>query len=191
MTMQELEINDKEEVCEEINNIDIAKDILDRIIGFINNCDIKASISLGLFGVIITIFFTTNGGVKFVDIIKRVIVAVSFCDILFLISLSIAVIMFVFGLWKLISVLSASIKLSGKDSIIYFKDIAENQDCNQYYSKFIAANKNIILKDFIAQIHINSKICSRKFGLYNKGLYCSLGGLVLFILLFIMGNLIY
>lgn len=191
MTTQELQNSSPIEVYETLNNIDTAKDILDRIIGFISNCDTKASISLGLFGVIISIFFTTKSVTTFVNIVKQVIVDLSFCDVLFLVGLSIPVIMFVFGLWKLISVLSASINLSGKDSLIYFKDIAENQTYNQYYSKFIAANTSSLLKDFISEIYINSKICSRKFESYNKGLHCCLGGLVLFILLFIVGSLIY
>ncbi|MGI6252280.1 MAG: hypothetical protein ACOYJV_02480, partial [Aminivibrio sp.] len=38
-----------------------AIDILDRIIGFVNNCDSKSSIILGVFGAVITLVFSTDG----------------------------------------------------------------------------------------------------------------------------------
>ena len=51
---------------------DGALDILDRTIGFVRNCDNKASIFLGTFGVILTIVLTTDGLDNLMSIVQAV-----------------------------------------------------------------------------------------------------------------------
>lgn len=50
-----------------------ALDILDRTIDFVRNCDNKASIFLGTFGVILTIVLTTEGLNNLILIVRTAI----------------------------------------------------------------------------------------------------------------------
>lgn len=53
---------------DEFGNVEAMQNTLNRIIGFINNCDTKASIILALIGVIVTVIFSGNMPDKFLQI---------------------------------------------------------------------------------------------------------------------------
>ena len=70
------------------NKEDIYKN-LDNIISWINNSEVKASIALGLFGVIITVLFTNDSIIKkYTDLLKEVIKNINFSDVLYILFTS-------------------------------------------------------------------------------------------------------
>ena len=76
-----------------------ARDTLDRIIALINNCDNKASITLGILGVILTIFFTGSGIDSQNNILNSISSQLTIGGYILLLAMIISVIIFVFGLW--------------------------------------------------------------------------------------------
>ena len=79
-----------------------ALDILDRTIDFVRNCDNKASIFLGTFGVILTIVLTTEGLNNLMSIVRTAIAQKTFCNALYLLLLAGSIIVMVFGLSQII-----------------------------------------------------------------------------------------
>ena len=170
--------------------------ILDRTIGFVNNCDSKASIILGVFGVIFTLIFTTDGIVNIRRIVDKVTAVgnVSVCSMLYLFGWLASLIVIVLGLCKIISVLTARIDCShmeqeqlDTDSKIYFGDIAKNETYRKYKGKLLSLNSERFLNDIGSQIYINSVICSNKFKKYNESLLLTTIGFTCFLLLWIVG----
>ncbi|MFB0919705.1 MAG: hypothetical protein QMB62_02300 [Oscillospiraceae bacterium] len=170
-------------------SIDDARDTLDRIILFINNCDNKASIMLGILGAILTVFLTGSGIDTLNNILNLITNNLTFGGLILLIIMIVSVIIFFFGLYKLISVIVAKIRISENDSKIYFRDIAENESLELYRLKLLDMDENGILNNLIAEIYINSKICSSKFKKYNCGLRLSIIGLVTFVSFFLIGTI--
>ena len=62
---------------------DEAITILDRTIGFVENCDNKASIMIGLFGVVVALIFSTDGIKEIMRILDILITNKYFCNIVF------------------------------------------------------------------------------------------------------------
>lgn len=175
-----------------------AKDILDRTIGFVNNCDSKASIMLGITGVIFTIIFTSEGLTEISNLIKIIVEFKSFCDVLFFLLGLVSVIMLFYGIGLLIAALIAKIDCNdyeqeGLDlaSSIYFGNIADCKTFQDYRNRFSNANQESYLNDLLSQIYLNSCICKKKFQRYNQGLIYFIYGLSLFLLTIIAGIIIY
>lgn len=164
-----------------------AKDVLNRIIGFINTCDMKASVLLGAVGVVITLFFTTQGITVFLNTMDALDKNLSCFYPVLLLGASLSIALLLFGTWQLITVLKADVKPSGKGSILYFKDISENKTYDDYLKKARSVTGCEYLEDFISEIYINSKICTQKYEKYNSGLHLCLIGVLLFALFFIAG----
>ena len=164
-----------------------ARDTLDRIIAFVCNCDTKASVVLGVVGIILTIIITDSTISKFISMIKEASNSGTLVSVSFLTLLVIVVGVLAFGTLKLVSVLIAKISPSKHNSKIYFADIASNKDSYIYEEKVLNQSERDVLDDLIAQIYINSTICNKKFKRYNLGLKCILISAGLFILMFIIG----
>ena len=108
-----------------------ALDILDRTIDFVRNCDNKASIFLGTFGVILTIVLTTEGLNNLMSIVRTAIAQKTFCNALYLLLLAGSIIVMVFGLSQIIKVLGVKIDSSIEDGLdgdskIFFEHIRKN-----------------------------------------------------------------
>lgn len=170
-------------------SIEDAQDTLGRIIGFINNCDTKASVMLGILGVILTIIITDSSLPKLYLIIKAAVASGSLLSWIFLTLLCISAIAILIGILFIMSVLVAKTGASLRDSKIYFTDIALNGDCNIYKEKVLNQSERDLTEDLITQIYLNSVICDKKFKRYNSGIVLALSGLGLFIVLFITGIL--
>lgn len=182
---------DKKSDIYEDYDIDTAQRTLDRIIGFISNCDTKASIMLAVLGVILTIVFTSSIFDNIVCMADTISKSLSLCNWIFIFLSALATFLFIFGVVKLTMVLYAMVNISGKDSKIYFLDISENKD-NDFYRKKLQKIKSIeLLDDIVNQIYINSTICSKKYKRYNNGLKYSLIGLSMFLFLYVIGIFIY
>ena len=175
-----------------------AFNVLDRIIGFVNNCDNKASIMLGIFGAIIAIICTTDGMSEIARIFHVVTINKSFCSIIYLILWFSSLLVLSFGLYNFISALRAKLDCgdmkSSKldiDSKIYFGGISKNKSYEQYLLKLRGLTSDDLLNDIISQIYINATICDKKFKCYNLGLMLSIIGLIGFLILWAIGSYIF
>ncbi len=155
----------------------------DRIIGFVTNCDIKASIVLGVFGIALsgllsevilnTLFSNFNLAIGSDGLFASIYLIVFVLSSLSIIS----------GLFLLVSAISARIKPSGKDSKIYFVDVAKNANEAEYKKKLIQLGESDVVDDLVSQIFINSKICTKKYSRYNWGLKILAIGFVVFLII--------
>lgn len=182
---------EKEQINKYKYSIEDARDTLDRIIGFISNCDTKASVVLAVLGVMLTIIATDSAISKLHLIIKAAASSGTALSVFFLCLLVIAVVAFTFGILPLVSVLIARTGTSKNDSKIYFTDIASNKNNTTYKEKVLKQLECDAIDDLIAQIYINAVICDKKFKKYNLGLKFTLIGGGMFIMLFIIGVLVY
>lgn len=171
-------------------SIDYLQSTLDRIIGFVNSCDVKASIVLGIFGIVV-------GG-----LLSDSILSIILCNLniaigsdglvafFFLVLFALSSLSILTGLFSLICAISAKIKLSKKDSKIYFVDIAKNATEEAYKKKLVPLKEGDVNDDLISQIYINSKICTRKYKRYNFGLIILVIGVVVFLLVNLAAKII-
>lgn len=171
-----------------------ALDILDRTIDFVRNCDNKASIFLGTFGVILTIVLTTEGLNNLMLIVRAAIAKKTFCNALYLLMMAGFIIAMVFGLSQIIKVLGVKIDSSAEegldgDSKIFFEHIQKN-NYSAYKEKLLGITEEIFLNDVISQIYINSCICHDKYKNYKCGLKWTLIGFCGFSILWIIGAVI-
>lgn len=172
-----------------------ALDILDRTIDFIRNCDNKAAIFLGTFGVILTIALTTEGLNNLMSIIQAAIAQQTFCNVLYLLMMSGSIIATVFGLSQIIKVLGVKVDFSSEegldgDSKIFFEHISKNCYLS-YKKKLLAITEEELLNDIASQIYINSCICRDKYRCYKHGLKWTLIGFCGFIVLWVIGIVIF
>jgi hypothetical protein len=159
--------------------IDEAFNVLDRIIGFINNCDNKASIALAGTMAILAIIFSSDGIVKIAGIVSAILFPQttnsSAGEVVYLVLLLLSMALLVVGLVFLVLVIVARTKADGS-SAIFFGHIAQLKDAMEYRTRVLSSKKDELLTDILNQIYINSIICSRKYKLYNQGLkYTGIG----------------
>lgn len=168
---------------------------LDRVIGWINNCDQKASILLAFIGVafplLISSDFATN---TYKELISDFLYYLQngegeFSLIRFLCFLF--TILSILGLgasfWLLLSALSGRIAplnyreagLTTK-SLIFFGHISKMKYWS-YKTALHNQSADAAINDLISQLYINSKICQTKFTAYNNAL-CWLKWGILFLL---------
>lgn len=183
--------NTKEKCLDKTDGLDI----LDRTIDFIRNCENKASIFLGAFGVILTILLTTEGIDNLRAIIHAAIAQLTFCNILYLLMFSAFAGMMIYGLSQIIKVLGVNIdppKEEGldTDSKIFFEHISKNK-YRDYKKKLFNLSDEEFLSDITSQIYINSCICSDKYKYYKSGLKWTIVGFCGFLALWIIGIIIY
>ncbi|MDR2635263.1 MAG: hypothetical protein LBC08_00365 [Campylobacteraceae bacterium] len=153
--------------------------ILSRNIELIKHCDNKASISLGFFGTMLTIFFTN------INILEAFKTVPNGYYKYFYILFSILIFVFIsIGLYRLIMALLSNMGNNFKDehlnknSNIFFENIAK-KSYKQYRDNLLSTKDN----DLIFQIYIDAKIASQKYKNYENGLLLSfIGFLALFVL---------
>ena len=163
--------------------VDEAFNFLDRIIGFINNCDNKASIVLGGTVAILAIIFSNESVKNIANIMKTGNLGAG--KVIYLIFILLSLIVLFVGLIYLILVIVARIK-ANENSIIYFERISKFKDATEYKKNILSSSHDDLLEDILNQIYINSTICSQKYKYYNNGLkYIMIGFGVLIIVLVI------
>lgn len=174
-----------------MNKRESAIEVLERTISFINNCDNKASIFLGILGVIFSVIL--SGDISF-DIYNYLFndSILTFCDFLYYIFLFGAIVVFLFGVGNLISVLYAKVKINCDDKIfkdinqntlIFFDHIYKNNTYKQFKKRFVNMNDDDYLNDILSEIYFNSMIASEKYKKYNTGVKYIISGFILFIIL--------
>lgn len=143
---------------------------LDRIIGFVANCDSKVSYLLSAVGIILTILFTvkpTN-----LNFLKSALVSDETNVLLGFSVLAIILSSFYFikGVYRLSQALTAQTKIhSGNSTSMIFFGAISNQVNGHSYLQNIEKNEYNYREDLACQIYVNSDICTKKFEKYNKG----------------------
>lgn len=168
--------------------------ILDRVIGFIGNCDNKTSIILGIYGVFFGIVFTSNFFNNFIK--SLILIKINFFTIIYIFFIICTLILFLYGIIKLFKALYAKIdsEVYAEDELItnsyIFYGTISNFSFRKYKNEIQDLSEEEFRNDILSQIYIDSKICNQKFQNYNKGLIYSFLGLLSFIILMIIGMLI-
>lgn len=175
-----------------------ALDTLDRTIGFINNCDNKTSIILGINGVMITILLSNEGVIELKNIMKSAITEGTVFSAIYLIILFLALAKLFYGIFKLLMVLFANTDCGDInqedlecDSKIFFGSICKNSEFKQYKEKLLNLTEEDYMNDIISQIYINSVICNKKFDNYKVGMKASIIGFLSFVFIWGLGVIIY
>jgi hypothetical protein len=170
---------------------------LNRINFWIGNCDTKISFSMAFGGILLGGFFSSSiitgslnkliKKLSNIDSIKhyweiRLVESTSLVLIAFLLCMAITI-------YYLFKALKGSINNSiyeqpgiTIDSKIFFDSIA-NQPFQTFKQKVTAESASDILNDYLSQVYINSKICRKKFNLYNTGIKYLLTSFILFVIL--------
>ena len=178
------------ETIEKDRLINEANITLERVINWINSCDQKAGIILGIIGVIFSLMLSLDYLSRFKAIVLNLLNIK--CYVLIVI-LSVALISLVFGVFLLIATLVPRIdsnvyreKRINTNSKIFFNSISHNKSYEEYYNSFIKLNEQDYLNDLLSQIYINSKIASEKHKYFSTGLKWTISGTVVFSLLIIL-----
>lgn len=175
--------------------IEITTQTLERNLGFISNCDNKASIILTAVGVLLTIILTSEGLASIKDILKKSLSQITFLNFIYMFMFFSSVIILLSGILFLISVLIARSGISetkgSKNSLIFFGGINSFNRIANYEKAIKKMDKKDLLDDLISQIYINSKIATKKYRRYNLGLKFTVIGFFLFIGVILFGHYIY
>lgn len=187
----------------QIDSMEFSKDdaykTLDTVNMWINNCDTKVSIILGIYGVLISIFLSSDYVSKILELLHKAIDNPSFCDISYLVVLSFSVALFLIGLCNLIRVIVPRIilgtnKKTGNDkfdSIMFYGSIAQIESFDKYCEKVNTVDDSKILKDLLFQIYSASDICNKKFRRQKSGVLFSLVGIAFFAGMIVIGYMVY
>ncbi|MGE6325493.1 hypothetical protein ACQKDA_06465 [Psychrobacter sp. NPDC078370] len=143
---------------------------LERIIGFVANCDSKVSYLLSAVGVILTILFTVKP--MNLTFLKSALGSDETNVLLGFSMLAIILSLFYFlqGVYQLSQALTARTKIhSGNSSSMIFFGAISAQAGSHDYLQSIEKTDYSYREDLACQIYINSKICTEKFEKYNKG----------------------
>ena len=162
---------------------DELKNILDRIIVFIENCDSKVSYLLSAFGVIFTILFTLKfPNLKFIECTLAQ-PSVSCLFILSLLGFVFSLMCFIKGLYHFTQVLIARTQCTHyQKSKLFFGHIATKyENYQEYLSDVNQITDDAYREDLSSQIYTNSQICNKKFEQYNIGFKFSIYSLPILI----------
>lgn len=183
----------KKNNSEKIKKQDVL-DRLDRTLEWIRACDTKTSIVLATMGIIMTIFSTEFFLTKLKLILKYNLNEIDFSKILYLILVVVFLGLFIVGIFYLVLELNPSLvskKNNNEDveSTYFFETIAKKElSTLKEEIKQMSYEKEI--DDIITQLHINSKICTKKYRYTKVGIFCSLAGTSGILSLFIIGWII-
>ena len=165
-----------------------ADDTYENVSSWINNCDSKTSILLALIGVVLSISFTSDYILDGIEgLLKGVINSVRgegndcvCANVIILVFLGISIFFLVDSVRNMLFVLYARLDDSRdakNPSISYYRSIGAKN-----YEEFKGLVENIdedaFIEDKLRQVHDCSKICSRKFNFYNKGVNSMMVGLM-------------
>lgn len=171
------------------------EDKLDRVIGWINNCDQKASILLAFIGVAFPLLFSSDFATNtYKELISDFLYYLQngegqFSLIRFLCFLFTILSILDLGVsfWFLLSALSGRIDSSiyaedglRTESLIFFGSISKMKYID-FETNFSQQSKDTAINDLTSQLYINSRICQTKFAAYDNAL-CWLKWGILFLL---------
>lgn len=169
---------------------------LSRNILLVQQCDQKASFILATLGVLIPLVFSHERVLILVEVLTEACKFKGFSDAIFMMLFLISLLILLRGIYCLCAVFLAKVNCNergaeSKRSLIFFTGIFQYKKVSEYIASFQKMDDDEYLRDILQQIYINSAIASLKYKYFNEGLRYSLGGLLLFVLIFICGCLIY
>ena len=172
--------------------IDIASQVLERNIRFVNSCDNKTSIILTAIGVLLTLIVTNEGLYEIVETIKKCVETINVYRTIYLVIFVLAVVIMAIGIFNLGRVLVAktSEKVKGLNSgysRIFFSGITRNEDYEEYRKSFCAMGQEELLDELLEQVYINARIANDKYSKYNQGFKQVVIGFILFIIVLVIG----
>ena len=168
-------------------------DELDRHLGWIRSCDTKASIVLAMLGV----FIVTISSELFLDSQKEIVLNalnnINFSNLIYLMFEVVGYLLFFYGVYNIIRVLFPQLKKSIEpynevedDSLYYFESIS-SKSYSEYKNQRINRTSEEEINDILSQIYINSKISTKKYYFYKKGLTFVLWGILGILILHLIG----
>lgn len=180
---------DKEELDFQIL---VATQTLERNIGFINNCDNKASIILSVVGVLFAILLTNDGVKNIEGIFRQILLWGNFFTYALIILFIVSVLTIIVGLILLGTVLigRTSEKAKGMpktSSNIFFNGINECKSSLEYQNDFKSMDRGRVLDELLSQIYINADIASQKYKRFNLGYKITIIGFSALIILLTVG----
>ncbi|MEW9575653.1 hypothetical protein U9K47_09385 [Bacillus toyonensis] len=170
---------------------------LERINFWISNCDTKISFSLAFAGILLGGFFSsgiiTGSLNKLMKGLKEIDKNTPYLRIQYLeittVVLVVFIILMIVSLTYFFRGKKGSIDTGvyneadlSKDSTLFFGTI-QNKSFIVFKNSMIGIKKDELVNDYLSQIYINSKICNRKFTLYNKGVNWLIASTISFIIL--------
>jgi hypothetical protein len=171
------------------------EDKLDGVMGWISNCDQKASILLAFIGVAFPLLFSSDFATNtYKELISDFLYYLqnregqfSLIRFLCLFFTILSILGLGVSFWFLLSALSGRIDSSiyaedglRTESLIFFGSISKMRYID-FQTNFSKQSKDTAINDLTSQLYINSKICQTKFAAYNNAL-CWLKLGILFLL---------
>lgn len=170
---------------------------LDRVNGWINNCDQKSSILLAIEGVVLTILCTSD----YITFIHQQLILPIYnyyktgngvFSIINTIQIFILVVMFILiflSVFYSLQVIKGTVdiklfKQSGltEKSLLHFTTIS-NRGFNEFKKDITNQSEESMLNDLCSQVYINSSICDNKFKYHKKSVWCFCSFLFLLVLI--------
>lgn len=170
---------------------------IERINFWIANCDTKISFALAFAGILIGGFFSssiiTGSLEELVNKLKGLKDVTSGWEALYIETTTLILVVFILLIITSVSYLFQGIRGS-IDSTVYKQDklttdsyqffgTIQSKAFTSFKNGFEAQTQNELQNDYLSQIFINSKICQRKFDLYNEGVTYLIYSTVTFIIL--------
>ncbi|MGG3691775.1 Pycsar system effector family protein [Heyndrickxia ginsengihumi] len=170
---------------------------LERINFWISNCDTKISFSLAFAGILLGGFFSsgiiTGSLNKLMKGLKEIDKDTPYLKIQYLEITTVVLVVFIIFIIVSLTYLFRGKKGSidtgvyneadlSKDSTLFFGTI-QNKSFIAFKNSVIGIKKDELVNDYLSQVYINSKICNRKFTLYNKGVNWLIASTIAFIIL--------
>ena len=165
--------------------------ILDRINQWIVNCDNKSMILVTLMGIIVGILFATSYIGKLLNIYSYICLHLTFFNLFYLMISIFSISLILVGIWYIIQSFVAKTEIPTEEglitnSLIYYSTISD-YEYGDYVKNVKCLDEESLKQEIISQIYINSKICTKKFENYNKGLKFSIWGFSLFAVSMVIG----
>ncbi len=162
------------------------RDTLSVVNEWTNNCDVKVSILLAIFGVVFSVFLSSDYIKVLLNILEKCFVDISMFKILYMGALLILLGAIITGFWKLIRVLLPTINTDEK-SLMFFGGISDCGELAEYTQEVENYSEDDVCMDLIYQIHSAANICTQKFKNQRIGLYCLTISSFLFAVWYIVG----
>ena len=155
---------------------------MDRVIGFVERYFTKTSISLGVWGVVISALLQEPIYLKLSYLFEYYNKHFNALSVVYFICTFLSLVVFSCGIVNFVLTLVAKAPVSKKDSRLFYADIAENKSISTFKRKIEQSTEEQVRDDYINQIYINSVLCREKNKRYNKGVYFSSVGFICFII---------
>ncbi len=173
--------------------LDFAKETYNSVKHFIALADNKANITITIQSLLVSIGLGASLLANTIQNLK--ILDQTTVTVLFILNISTFLILSFVGICFSISVYFAKLDKSNFNDTdiygsLYFGDIAEEANSEEYYKKINNLNEDKIIKNYTEQIYILSKITSKKMKNANRSIVLTGINLILTVLLLIIGGVI-